>query len=127
MGAAISPTPPTQYGRAPGLQWTLTASVDDQKIGILACPPGFDPAMAGQNICVYQYAPASQGQVRGRKGKRFLVNIQANAPAPPTFPWTNASAHPFLEKDTITAEIVFVDEFGRWSNPVLRTIAATPS
>lgn len=127
VGEAYQPAAPSSSGQAGALDFTFTATEDDQKIVITEPAAPWDKSTDDDYAVFFQGLTMPDGRIMTPSKFNYLGALEGDATTPPTFPYEFDSKFTFAEGNQITIASVHLDELGRVSGRTHKRMVADPT
>lgn len=121
------PAAPTEAGSAGAVDFTFTATEDDQKIVITEPGPPWGKDTNDDYVLFFQGLTAPAGRIGLPPKFNFLGFLEGDSVTPPTFPHEFSSKFTFNEGNQITVAVLHLDELGRVSARTHKRVVADPT
>ncbi len=126
-GEAYQAAAPTESGSAGAVDYTFTATADDQKIVVTEPGVPWDKDTNDDFVLFFQGLTGPAGRIATPRLFNFLGKLEGDDTTPPTFPHEFATKFTFAEGNQITVACVHLDALGRVSARTYKRVVADPT
>jgi len=126
-GESYQATAPTESGSAGAVDYTFTATEDDQKIVLTEPTAPWDKDTNDDFVLFFQGLTQPAGRIAVPGLFNFLGKLEGDDTTPPTFPHEFSSKFTFNEDNQITIASVHLDALGRVSGRTFKRVQADPT
>lgn len=126
-GEVYQPAAPTESGSAGAVDFTFTATADDQKIVVTEPGIPWDKDTNDDFVLFFQGLTGPAGRIATPRLFNFLGKLEGDSVTPPTFPHEFTSKFTFNEGNQVTIAVVHLDALGRVSARTHKRMVADPT